>query len=100
MPRLTIETSHALGEEEARRRLKDKVDAIKDAYQGQFADLREEWNGNEFSFGFKAAGMKVAGTAKVAASQVTLETELPLAAMMFKGMIKSRVDKELGSLLA
>jgi hypothetical protein len=100
MPRLTIETSHRLGEEEALRRLKDKVGALKATFQGQFSDLREEWNGNTFSFGFRAAGMKVAGRATVAAAQVTLDAELPLAVTVFKGMIRARVNEELGNLLA
>jgi putative polyhydroxyalkanoate system protein len=100
MPRLTIERPHTLGEEGALQRLKDKVSALKDAYQGQFSDLREQWNGNKFLFGFRAAGMKFAGTATVGASQVKLDAELPLAVMMFKGVIRARVNEELGHLLA
>ena len=100
MPRLTVETSHMLGNEEALRRLKDKVSALKETYQGHFSELREEWDGNTFSFGFKAAGMKVAGRAMVEASQVRLAAELPLAVMVFKRMIQARINEELGSLLA
>jgi hypothetical protein len=100
MPRLTIETPHALAGEEALRRLKDKVSSLKETYRDQFSDLREEWNGNALCFGFKAAGMKFAGTATVEASQVKLSTDLPLMLMMFKGTIEARVGEELGSLLA
>jgi hypothetical protein len=100
MPRLTVETSHTLGEEEALRRLKDKVSALKETYQGHFSELSEEWNGNTFSFGFKAAGMKIAARGTVEPSQVRLDTELPLAVMVFKGMIRARINQELGSLLA
>jgi len=100
MPRVTVETSHALTEEEAVQRLKDKLSALKDTYQGQFSDLREEWNGNTFSYGFKAAGMKFAGTVTVQDSLVKLAAELPLATIMFKGMIKAQIDKQLGELLA
>jgi len=99
MPRLTVKTSHMLGEEEALRRLKDKVSALKETYQGHFSELREEWDGNTFSFGFKAAGMKVTARGMVDASQVKLDAELPLAVMIFKGMIQARINQELGSLL-
>ena len=100
MPRVNVETSHALSGEEAMQRLKDKLSALKEAYQGQFSDLREEWSGNTFSYGFKAAGMKFAGTVTVQDSLVKLAAELPLATIMFKGMIKTQVAKELGELLA
>ena len=100
MPRVTVETSHALSGEEAMQRLKDKLSALKDTYQGQFSDLREEWNGNTFSYSFRAAGMKFAGTVTVQDSLVKLAAVLPLATIMFKGVIKAQVDTQLGELLA
>ena len=99
MPRLTMETSHALGQEEAVRRLKKKLSALTDIYQSRVNDLQKEWNGNRFSFGFKAAGMKVAGALTVEDAEVKLDAKLPLAAMIFKGKIEERVREELGKLL-
>lgn len=100
MPRLAIETSHALGQEEALRRLNDKADLLKDMYQDQCSDLHQAWNGNTLSFAFKAMGMKVAGTVTAEDSQVKLEAQLPLAAMVFKGKIEARIREQLGNLLA
>jgi hypothetical protein len=100
MPRLTIETSHTLGAEEATRRLREKLSSLKDIYRDQFSDLEEQWNGEEFSFRFKAAGMKIAGAATVDPSRVKLQTDVPLAVIMFRGMIEARVKEELDSLLA
>ncbi len=100
MPRLDIEATHSLGEEEALRPMKGKMDMLKHTFRDRFSDLREEWNGSSLSFAFKAAGMKVAGTITADDSQVKLAAQLPFAAMMFKGMIKTRVDRELGKLLA
>lgn len=100
MPRATLETPHALGQEEAIRRLKKKIDELKEAYRGRFSGLREDWDEHMLSFGFKAVGMKVAGTVAVEDSQVKLAAQLPLAAMMFKGAIERQVRQELGELLA
>ena len=100
MPRSTLETSHTLGREEAIRRLREKIDELKENYRGQFSDLWEEWGEDTLSFGFKAVGMKVAGTMAVEDSRVKVAANLPLAAMMFKGMIERQVRKELGELLA
>lgn len=100
MPRITVETSHALDVDEAMRRLKDKLAAAKDTYRGQFSDFREEWNGHTFSYAFRAAGMKFSGTAALDGSRVRLDADVPLAVMMFKGMIQARIADELSVLLA
>ena len=76
------------------------MSALKDTYRNRFSDLHEQWDDGTLSFRFRAAGMKVAGTATVEDSQVKLDAKLPLAAIVFKNMIKARVDKELASLLA
>jgi hypothetical protein len=93
-------TSHALGQEEALRRLKEKFSVVRDTYRAQVSELVEQWCDNTLSFAFKVVGMKVAGTVTVGASQVQLAAELPLAAMIFKGAIEHRVRSELGNLLA
>ena len=100
MPRASLETPHTLSQEEAIRRLKRKIDELKETYRGKFSDLREEWDEETLSFGFKAVGMKVAGTLTVADSQVKVAASLPLAAMIFKGTIERQARKELAELLA
>ncbi len=100
MPRLTMETQHALGRDEALRRLKDKFSFVRDNYGNQVKDLHEEWNGDTLSFGFKATGMKVSGTVAVEDACVKLDAKLPMAAMLIKGMIQKRIREELGDLLA
>jgi len=100
MPRVTLETPHALDQEEAVKRLKKKSDVVKEAFGSQVNDLRDEWNGNTLSFAFKVLGMSVSGTLEVEASLVRLVANLPLAAMMFKGKIEQQAREELGALLA
>ncbi len=100
MPQLTFDTVHALGIDEAVRRLKEKVQAAKDAYGADASDLREEWNEAILSFGFKASGMKVSGTVTVESETVKIAAKVPFAAMMFKGMIEKRVRQELDAVLA
>jgi len=100
MPSLNMRTSHALGREEAIRRLKDKFSLAQAAYQEHVSDLHEEWNDGQCAFDFKAVGMQVAGTVTVDDSEVSVEAGLPLAAMIFKGAIESKIREELDKLLA
>jgi hypothetical protein len=100
MPQLSVQVPHTLGPDEAVRRLKDKFTLARGLYQGQVQDLHEEWTDHTLSFGFKAVGMKVAGTLAVADAAVNLTADLPFAAMLFKGTIEQRVRQELGELLS
>lgn len=99
MPKLTMETPHELARDEAVRRLKEKFADAKDTYGSQVTDLREQWNDGTLSFSFKVVGMSIAGTVAVEDSAVKLDTELPMAAIMFKGMIEGRIREELSELL-
>jgi len=99
MPRMTLETAHSLGREEAKRRLQAKFQHTQANYGGQVSDLHEQWNDGQYTFGFKAVGMKIGGSVSVEDTSVRLDCDLPIAAMMFKGMIEQRIRAELGDLL-
>ena len=100
MPHITMETPHALGQEEAARRLKEKFSLVTAAYGSQVGDLQQEWNDSVLSFAFTAVGMKVSGTVAVEEAAVKMDAKVPLAAMMVRGMIEKRIGEELGNLLA
>ena len=100
MPKVMLEAPHALEQEEAARRLKDKFHAVREAYGDKVSDLKGDWEGNTLSFGFRVMGMKISGTAEVAPSVIKLVAKLPLAAMMFRGQVESRVKEEMATLLA
>jgi hypothetical protein len=100
MPRITMETSHNLGREEAARRLRGKFDAVRDKYGPNVNNLQEQWNDHTFSFGFKTLGMGVKGTVQVEDENVKLDLDLPLAAMLFRGAIEQHISQEIGGLLS
>ena len=100
MPKLQLDIAHALGQEEASRRLKEKFAAAQAEYQGQVSNFRQEWRDHTFSFGFHALGMAVTGTVAVEEARVNLVAQLPLAAAFFKGAIESRLREEVDTLLA
>ncbi len=100
MPRITLETPHNLGREEAARRLKEKFGAVRAKYGAQVNNLQENWLDHTFSFGFNAMGMGISGTVEVEDATVKLVTDLPLPAMLFKGAIEERIRQEISGLLA
>jgi hypothetical protein len=100
MPRLALETPHAIGQDEAMRRLKKKFAAVRAMHGDRVNNLREEWQDHTLAFGFQAMGMSVSGTVAVESDRVKLDASLPLAAMMFKGMIEQQIRKEMDGLLS
>ena len=100
MPRITMEAPHALGQDEALKRLKDKFDSARLHYGAEVRNLDERWTDHTLNFSFSAMGMGVSGTVKVEERAVKLNAELPFAATFFKGAIESRLRAELGDLLA
>jgi hypothetical protein len=73
---------------------------VRDRYGSHVDNLRENWTNHTFTFGFKAMGMGISGTVQVEDASVKLKTELPLAAMLFKGSIERQIRQELSGLLA
>lgn len=100
MSKITISIPHKLGEAEAKRRLEEKAKSVRDQYGNQVSNLRDEWAGNRLSFGFSAMGMKIAGELTVEPSQVQIQVDVPMMAMMFRGPIEAQARKELEQLLA
>jgi hypothetical protein len=100
MPKITLETSHQLGREEALRRLKEKFDSARSHYGGEVKNLKEQWTDHTLNFNFSAMGMGVSGTVQVEDRAVKFNADLPFAAALFKGAIESRLREELGVLLA
>jgi len=100
MGSINMSVSHTLGKQEACRRLQQKLDAVRQSYSHHVSQLSEVWQEGVLQFSFRAAGMNVSGTITVEDSQVSLHAVLPLAAMMFRGLIEQRIRQELGNLLA
>ncbi len=95
MPRITLQIPHTLGREEAKRRIQEQLPKVR----GQVTDLGEQWQDNTLTFHFTVMGFKVGGTLAVEDTSANLDVDLPMPAMVVKGMIEQRARQELGTLL-
>ena len=99
MPSIDVSVPHALGAEEAIRRLQGGMDYAKVAYQQHLKDLQERWEGNTLHFDFHTFSIKVRGHMTAEPSDVKVHVELPFMAMMFKGTIEQQLRQHLATLL-
>jgi hypothetical protein len=99
MPRLSLEIPHSLGQDEATQRLKDKFAAALAEHRERVNDYQEQWQDHTVSFSFRTMGAKIGGVLAVEPQRVKLDLNLPLAAMLFRGVIEERIRQEVVDLL-
>jgi hypothetical protein len=100
MPNISINVDHSLGQEEALSRLKQKLAEMENTHGDQIKDLQQQWTDNTLSASCKAMSMAISGTLCVEEKQIKIDAKVPLTAMIFKGAIEQRVQKEMTDLLS
>jgi hypothetical protein len=100
MAKLSVDVPHAIGQDEAARRFKEKLAAARKEYQDRLTEFHEEWQEHTLSFAFRAMGMAVSGNIAVGPDTIRLQASLPLAVMVFRSTIEKRVRQEIDELLA
>ena len=100
MPGFSFVVPHSLEPDEVMRRLRERSDAVKASYQAHLTDFVETWDSDSLACQFRTMGQKFQGTLKAVAGEVQIQMTVPLMAIMFRGMIETRVREELGKLFA
>ena len=101
MPKITVSKIHNLDQSAVTALLKSKMAAALQENSNTVRNFSERWtDDNTMEFAFKAMGFSVSGLVKSLPDQVAVDVTLPLAAMMVKGMIESRLQEEIGKILA
>jgi hypothetical protein len=100
MPNLNISIPHQLSQDEALRRIKSAIADAKKQYGEKIDQLRESWNGYSGTLDVTAMGQKLGVVLTVNPSDVTVESALPMIAMMFRGKIEAAIRQEGTKLLA
>ena len=100
MPKLNVDMPHALGQEEALRRLKIKLDETIATKGSHVSKLQHQWIDHSLAYSFHIMGMGVSGTVKIEDALVRIHADIPFAAMLMKGMIEKELRQEFGSVLA
>jgi putative polyhydroxyalkanoate system protein len=99
VPKINFEIPHLLSADEAKDRLQRFVESLEAKFQDNLSDLQQSWEGENLAFGFKTYGIKIAGKIGVEDHRITVDVDLPITAMMFKGKIESEIRKQLERLL-
>ena len=95
MPRFAIEVPHQLGAETATDRIKQLLEKVKERYGSQVSNMQESWTDGGLDFQFTTYTFPIKGKLRVEPARVTIDGDLPFAAIMFKGRIEQTLRDEL-----
>jgi len=99
MPQFAVTVPHALGREDAMRRLDQLIERIRNEHGQSLSEMEGGWAAHVLNFSFRAMGMAVSGAMDVGEDQVSVHGHLPLAAAFFRGKIEQTIRSELSSVL-
>jgi hypothetical protein len=93
MPKVTVTVAHAVDPAIMVERTGAVIEKTVKDFQGQ--DLQLDWSQQTARFKFTSLGFAIDGNVKIDDKQVTVEVDLPMAAMMFKDRVHEAVTKNL-----
>ncbi len=97
---VTVTISHELGKDEARQRVRDGFDKLKNAMTGgMMFNFSEEWTSEDtLSFTAKGLGQNITGTVDIFPEHVRITATLPGLLASLAETVAGRVEKQ-GKLL-
>ena len=100
MPGFKTTVPHQLGQAAAVEKLKGFLDQIKERYAKEISEIEGNWSDNVLTYELTTYGIKIDGTLTVDEELVTMEGNLPFAAMIFKGKISNQIKLALEKAIA
>ena len=91
MPKITVRVPHQLDPTAALAKIRPALEKTVTDFQGH--DLAIEENGNTSQFTFKSMAFTIKGRTEATPSDVLVEVDLPIAAIMFKDKAERAITK-------
>jgi hypothetical protein len=91
---VTVRIPHALGQQEARRRIEEGFGRMRTQMTGGMGAMltfQERWDGNRLNFEASGLGQKMTGRLDVLADAVQIELDLPEFLAAIAGRISERL---------
>ncbi len=98
MENLTISIPHQLTRDEAKRRIREQMGAVRGQVSA-IGSLQETWEGDKMVFSLSAMGQPISGHMTVEDHKVNVEVALPWLLRMLAGTVKQNVEQQVRGLL-
>ena len=98
MPTVSVNVPHDKDPDEVVQLATPYIEKMVDDFEG--SDLEMEWTGRKGEFSFKSMTFSISGNVEVDESQIAVNIDLPLMAMIFKDKVERAINKNLSRALA
>lgn len=96
MPKFTVNVPHEIDRTEAINKLKSFMDAAREDSPVELSDVKEDWDdAGNLDFAFSAMGFRIAGQMVTETLQVSINGNLPFAALPFRGAIENQLASKI-----
>jgi hypothetical protein len=93
MPKVSVAVPHHGDPDEVVEKVRRVFEKTVKEFQGQ--DYEAEWVGRSATFKFTSLGFPISAAMNIDDTQVAIDIDLPMAAMMFKGRVEEVMKKNL-----
>jgi hypothetical protein len=93
MPIVSVSVPHNRDPDDVIKSAQPHIQKLVDDFEGH--DLEMEWNGRNADFTFTSLAFKISGKVTVDNEQITIDVDLPFAAIMFKDKVTKALTKNL-----
>ncbi len=101
MPRLTKSFPHSLGKDEAVRRLRERISTEKISKTNVVTVTKEVWvDPHNLEFSMTVLKYRIDGSLQIGDAEIVVDVNLPMGAVMFRGMIESQIGQQMELMLS
>lgn len=93
MPKVTVSVPHDQESGEIVEKVRSAIDKTVQDFQG--CDLKSNWMERSADFSFKSMAFTIKGKVAIDEEKVSVDVDLPFAAMMFKERAEKAITKNL-----
>ncbi len=90
---MKVTVNHNLSQEKLLECSKNLLDNLRKEHGDNISNIVQLWTGYNCKFSFRIKGLAISGTITVNEHDVIVDGKLPVAAMLFKGMIEDTIKK-------
>lgn len=94
MQNLTADVPHQLTRDEAKRRIQEQTNVVRQQYSSLMTNLQDTWTGDTMTFSLTAMGQPISGQLVVDDQAVHLSVALPWLLRLLAGTLKPAIEQQ------
>lgn len=99
MPQINISLKHALGQDEALKKIKGLIESTMQGLTNEVSDYKIDWQGAGSTFNFRVRNINIQGQIKVENATVYISSKLPIILLPLRSQIEKTISEHASKVL-